>query len=463
MSPSTSTSSPSRTADGENLPVERTVFPPFPDLHEADGAMEKLKLVMAWVQSMRPVRVFKHFGDSNGAILASGMSYSAIFSLFAAVWALFSAMALILRDNQGLRDLVMGALESAAPGLVGEDGVIKPSILDQAGVFGITGVIAVIGSLWTALGWLSGSRSAIRKIFDVPVSPPTSFIMLKLKDLGIMLAFGLAMILSSLLSVASTGLLKWIAGLMGIGEDEPVTLFLLRCASILVVLAADTLILAMLMRVLTGLRIPTRTLFIGALIGGVLVQILKLAGSALLGGASSNPIAASFAVLLGVLIFFNLLCTVLLLTASWIKVTMDDLGASPRKLTAKEADEAAAVTELQARRERLAADRIRLRSELASTPRWRRRSIRRAYEGVVAEERALFEEDKRRRMGLDADGVPDPKEPERSERKGFTEDASPARDEVYARNSLAIAVDEHEDARAEARRGSRPGDDSPKR
>lgn len=439
----------------ENLPVERTIIPPFPHFGPDAKLGDKLKGAMAWLQSTRPMRVFKHFGESNGSILAGGMSYSAIFSLFAAVWALFSAMALILADNQGLKDLVLGGLQQAAPDLVGEEGVIKPSILDQAGAFGITGLIAIVGSAWTALGWLSGGRAAIRKIFEVPVSPPTNFALLKLKDLGIALAFGLAMILSSLLTVASQGALKWLVSFIGIGEDNPISLFLLRAASMLVVLAADTVILALLMRVLTGLRIPTRTLIIGALIGGVLIQILKLAGSALLGGASSNPIAASFAVLLGVLIFFNLLCTVLLLTASWIKVTMDDLGESPRKLTAKEADEEAAVAELDARRERLAADRIRLTEELERTPRFARgrRALRRDYERVITEERTLHEEDKRRRLGLNAEGVPDPAEPERSEQKGFTEDAAPQQEPDFHRDHRALREDAAADAAAgDARR-----------
>ena len=54
--------------------------------------------------------------------------------------------------------------------------------------------------------------------------------------------------------------------------------------------------------------------------------ILKVLGSTLLGGASRNPLLASFAVIIGLLIWFNLVCQVILLTASWIATGMADDG-----------------------------------------------------------------------------------------------------------------------------------------
>lgn len=421
----------------ENLPVQRTVFPPFPPAPPHASPMDRVKLLMAWWQSTRPARTLKHFGDNNGAILAGGLAYSAIFSVFAAIWAFVTAIAMLAASDPGLRNDIISNMAGAVPGLVGEDAVIKPSTLDQTSKLGWTGVIAMLGSLWTAMGWLAGARASIRNIFDVPVSPPTSFALLKLKDFGILIAYALALAVSSALTVVSTAALKAVVNAVGLDPENGVITVLLRTVSLLILLAADALILAVLIRVLTGLRIPKRTLLIGSLIGAVSIEIIKLLGTALLGGAKSNPIAASFAVLLGVLIFFNLLCTVLLLTSSWLKVTMDDLGASPRRLTAAEADAEAAVAELQARRERLAADRIRLQEELRRTPRFFRSKLRREFERVTAEERALLEEDKRRRLGLDEHGVPDPKEPRRSEERGFTEDAAPAKPEVVERDLAA--------------------------
>jgi membrane protein len=62
------------------------------------------------------------------------------------------------------------------------------------------------------------------------------------------------------------------------------------------------------------------------LLGALGIGALKVVGGALLGGAGTNPLLASFAVIVGLLIWFNLLCQVMLLAASWIYVGMTDKG-----------------------------------------------------------------------------------------------------------------------------------------
>ncbi len=91
-------------------------------------------------------------------------------------------------------------------------------------------------------------------------------------------------------------------------------------------LLLDAAVLAALYRVLAAIRIPRRRLWAGALLGAVGLGVLKVAGSTLLGGATKNPLIASFAVLAGLLIFFNFACQVILIAASWIEVGLVDAG-----------------------------------------------------------------------------------------------------------------------------------------
>ena len=58
--------------------------------------------------------------------------------------------------------------------------------------------------------------------------------------------------------------------------------------------------------------------------------MLKVLGSSLLGGASKNPLLASFAVIIGLLIWFNLICQVILLSGAWIAVSVSDDGTRSR-------------------------------------------------------------------------------------------------------------------------------------
>ena len=169
---------------------------------------------------------------------------------------------------------------------------------------------------------------------------------------------------------------------------------IVRVLSLLIGIAFDAVIVALVLQVMCRLRVPAPILWQGAFIGAVLLQLLKQAGSMLVGGASSNPLLATFAALLGVLIFFNFACMVLLITASWVKVTMDDNAVSPRLVTVEEAEKITRATERQALRERLATQSIQVKHELSTTPRWRRRKLRRQYEEIVARQHALDREER---------------------------------------------------------------------
>jgi membrane protein len=76
--------------------------------------------------------------------------------------------------------------------------------------------------------------------------------------------------------------------------------------------------------VLSGVHIPWRRLFGGVILGAVVLGALKVLGGSLLGVSKNNPLLASFAVILGLLIFFNFVCQIILISAAWIAVGMDD-------------------------------------------------------------------------------------------------------------------------------------------
>jgi len=108
-------------------------------------------------------------------------------------------------------------------------------------------------------------------------------------------------------------------------------------------LVLDTAVLAALFRLLSGLAIPIRQLIVGSLFGAIFLGVLKVLGTSLLGGASRNPLLASFAVIIGLLIWFNLVCQVILLSGAWIAVSVADKGIEldPRITAARLAQEKA--------------------------------------------------------------------------------------------------------------------------
>ncbi|WP_104194424.1 YihY/virulence factor BrkB family protein [Cryobacterium sp. M25] len=298
-------------------------------------AIDRTKTLIARVMRSRPVRVFTRFGESGGGILAGGMSYQAIFATFAALWLTFSIAGLWITSNPDLELTLYSFINQSVPGLIGEEGVIDPSVLADARVLGWSGVIALVGLLATVLGWLSTTAQAVRTIFRMP--PDKTFILLvKLRELGLGVLFAVVLVVSALISIASTEALGALFGLFGVSRDSFWFNGAARAVGLLLVLLIDTITLAALFRVLSRVRIPVRQLITGSILGAVGLGVLKVLGSTLLAGAGRNPLLAAFAVIIGLLIWFNLTSTLTLLAASWIAVGMDDAGFSPRRISADE-------------------------------------------------------------------------------------------------------------------------------
>jgi len=282
---------------------------------------------VAWVQSLKPVRVFQHYSRLHGPILAAGLAFQGLFAVFAGLWVAFSIAGLVISGNPAAQNAIITALNNAIPGLIdaGSGGAIQASTLLSAGVFGWTGAIALVGLLYSAIGWLGSARDAVRTMFELP-SPAANFAVLKARDLVLGLGLGVVLLVSAVLSVAGTSATGVLLGLVGIQAKTVAATVVSRVVTLGVMFVLDVVVLVALYRLLAAIRIPRRRVLAGALLGAVGLGALKTLGSALLGGAANNPLIASFAVLAGLLLFFNLACQVILIAASWIATGLEDAG-----------------------------------------------------------------------------------------------------------------------------------------
>jgi membrane protein len=304
--------------------------------------MARIADLVQRVQKLRAVRVFMRYLEQRGPLMAAGLSYQAIFATFAAIWVSFSIAGFVIQSNPELRDAIFSIISQAVPGLIdmgdGEGAVDKERLL-EAGILGWTGAIALGGLVLTALGWLASGRDAVRAMFGIGPQQVNPFL-LKLKDLGLALVFGIALLLSAALSVFSTAALSTTLDFFSISQDSLPGILATRTAGLFIVLLLDTVVLALFYRLVSGIAIPWRRLVGGSLLGAFALGVLKALGSTLLGGASSNPLLASFAVIIGLLIWFNFICQVILVAAAWIAIGMEDRGiAADPKLEQQQRDE----------------------------------------------------------------------------------------------------------------------------
>jgi len=290
------------------------------------GSVAWTARLLARGRRLKPVRVLQNYSQNRGPLLAAGLSFHAIFAAFASLWIGFSIGGLLLEASPALRDAVFQFIDQAVPGLIDSgsgSGVIKRSALLEGRVLSWTGAVALVGLLLTALGWLASSRAAIRTIFNLPRQQANPLV-LRLKDVGLAIGFGVAILVSAGLTLVATQALGLFRGYL----DSSIAEFAARAVGLGVMFLFDAAVLAALFRVLAGIRIPFRRLIGGVLIGAAGLAVLKILGGRLFIGAGRNPLLASFAAIVGLMIWFNLISQIILIAASWIAVGARDEGVA---------------------------------------------------------------------------------------------------------------------------------------
>jgi membrane protein len=287
--------------------------------------IERARELWQWAQRTRPYRTFSHFTDVGGSVLSAGMSYQALFAVFAALWVGFGIFGIMLSGRVELLNTLIEQLNTFVPGLIGagEGGLVDVDVLLSASILSWTGVVAAVSLLWVAINWFTGTRRSIRIIFGLDVKQYRNAVLLKLRDFVLAMLFGAAILISAALTVLSSNLVDAIFGVLGWRQDTWLFGTMGTFTRYAAMYVFDVLMLMAMHRFLAEVRVSRLRLIVGCSLGGLTLLGLKVLGAALLGGATSNPLLTSFALFIGVLLWFNFICRVLLLTASWIATGLD--------------------------------------------------------------------------------------------------------------------------------------------
>jgi membrane protein len=287
---------------------------------------DRIAAIIAWVQRLKVVRVLTRYGQDRGPILASGMAYQALFAVFAGLWVAFSIAGLVVSGDTRLQQAILDALNTAVPGLIDDgtgSGAVDPDILTAGAAFSLSGIIAFVGLLFTALSWLAAARDSVRTLFDLPPAS-TNAVLQKVVDLALGVAFAALLLLAAGLSFAGSSLTRTVLEWLSLDVDSVPGIVLSRTVTLIIAVLVYAGAMTGLYRVLAGVRVPGRILRGGVLISSIGLAALTVVGGLLLGGASNNPLIASFAVIAGLLIYYNFVSQVILFAASWMAVGVDD-------------------------------------------------------------------------------------------------------------------------------------------
>lgn len=279
--------------------------------------------VIAWALRLKVVRAALLYSERRGPMLADSITYRALFSVFAGLLLGFSIAAVWLAGNDAAWDAIIAAVDSAVPGLVGDGGIVEdPSSIEPAGL-SIAGIISLVALVGAALGAIGSLRTAVRSITGA-VLDDVFWLWVILRNLA--LAIGIAV--SFLAAAAVTFLARMgigvVTDLLGLPSGSAGATVGIRIVSLLVVFALNTLLILGVFRLLSGQRAPGRAVWPGALLGGAGLLVLQELSSLFVGGATSNPLLASFASLLALLIWLNLSSQVILIACAYIVTGVEE-------------------------------------------------------------------------------------------------------------------------------------------
>ncbi|MBN9152452.1 MAG: YihY/virulence factor BrkB family protein [Microbacterium sp.] len=281
-----------------------------------------IRRVTAWALQLKLVRAFLHYSEHRGAQLADSITYRALFSIFAGVLLGFSLAALWLAGNPEAWRALVSAVDAAVPGLVGDGGVVDVTDIQAPAGLTIAGVLSAIGLVGAGIGAIGSTRSALRIIGD-RVHDDVFWAWVLLRNLGLAVAIAVGLVASAGVTFLGTAFLGVVEGWLGPGAGA-LSAWATRILSIVVVLILDTAIVAVLFVVLSGVRASRRAVLTGAILGGVGLTVLQQLSGLFVGGASSNPLLASFASLVALLLWVNLSAQVILIASSYIVVGAEE-------------------------------------------------------------------------------------------------------------------------------------------
>ena len=260
------------------------------------------------------IRAVDRHSEVNGRQIAGAVTYFGFLSFFPLLALAFSAVGYISTWFPEAQTHITAAVEDAFPGIIGTG----PGQIDIDRVVSAkagAGLIGLIGLLYAGLGCIDSLRVGLRSVFGtlgVAISYPRK----KLVDLGVLLLVGLALLASVAVSVLATDATTYALTLVELDQSVLANV-MLKALAVLIGLAVDTVIFAILLTRLPAAHVPWRQLLSGALLAAVGFEVLKLLGTWLVARVTDNPLYATFGVLVGLLIWINFLAQLMVYAAAW--------------------------------------------------------------------------------------------------------------------------------------------------
>ena len=265
----------------------------------------------------RLVRSTLRYVVAWGNLGSGGVTFTAMLSLTAALTIVVNTARGFLGNRPELVDQVIAVVNSVVPAIIDDgrnDGLIPAEQLIRDGTWGWTTAISAVVILWTAMAMMTGLRRTVRQMFGLG-GAPIRFVRGKIIDLWGFFLLALTFFASSAAVSAMTLLGENVMDWLGLRSS--VTGWLLAAAALLLVAVLDALLVWLIIRVTSKVRVPWPDMRQGMLLGAIGFGLLRVGGTSVVGAISAGPLFSTFAAVATLLLSLNLALRWLLFVAAW--------------------------------------------------------------------------------------------------------------------------------------------------
>ncbi len=258
------------------------------------------------VQGWLPVRVVMAFGASQASNYASALAFNAMLSMFPLILGVLAIVGLAVRDPATEAKVQMLIVQSFPTSGTQQNDLIQAlhSVKQSAGWFG---VVSIAGLLWSASGIFASMEFVFAEIFGI-----------QQRDMIRQKLMGFVMMIVLVAAVALTVGANTVAALIPLSSFSWVSSFIVGSLVMM-------LLLVLLYRLVPNRSYQIRHILPGALLAGVLIEVLSLAWPLYANISHGfNTYGKEFALFFLLAAWFYLLSNLILLGAVYNKFRLGD-------------------------------------------------------------------------------------------------------------------------------------------
>lgn len=282
------------------------------------GFVGKLSALGHWWPNSRLARTLARYSNRDGDLLAGGMALTILISITAALTVALTLFMAILGNYPALQVSVFEAINNALPGLLKtptSNGIVDPQDFIRTDIINLPNAIGLLIAAWTGLGVVGRLGRSIRAMFGV-VTTPEMYLMTIVRNL-----IGALALLISIVAGSGIGLVIDLFGerLLHLLHIANYSLSdrLLTIASYAIPFIIHILVFWVVIRFVSGIRVPRRDLITGLIMMSAMALALRIIGAGVVASAR-GPVLATAATLVTLILWINIQMRLTLMIAAWM-------------------------------------------------------------------------------------------------------------------------------------------------